>query len=294
MAVFDCDLAKSVKTHEFAEKYPNNFFQFGITEHSTATCTGSLSAEQAVSIWADFGMFGMVETYNQARLNDINHGNAKLFCTHCGIDVGEDGMTHQCIDYFALLNSTFGWKVITPADANQTDRIVRHVLTTPGNFAVVMGRSVTPIVTDENGQTYFGDRYVYRYGRMEQIRKGKGVALICSGNMLSTGLQAYEMLKAAGRQISVLSVSDWSDIDDEDLRSLGTTDEVVTLEDHNVKTGLGTKLGAMLFEKHIDTNLTRIGVSRYGSSGKPADLYRLLGMDPESVARKIQGLAGRK
>jgi transketolase len=294
MAVFDCDLAKSVKTHEFAEKYPENFFQFGITEHSTATCSGSLSAESAVSVWADFGMFGMVETYNQARLNDINHGNLKLFCTHCGIDVGEDGMTHQCIDYFALLNSTFGWKVITPVDPNQTDRIVRHVLATPGNFAVVMGRSVTPIVTDENGQPFFGEDYVYRYGRMERIRKGKEIALVCSGNMLSVGLKTYDLLKSAGLEISVISISDWSDIHADDVASLAAYRDIVTLEDHNVKTGLGTMLGTMLFERGIQTRLTRIGVTRYGSSGKPAELYRLLGMDPESVAGRIRELSASK
>ena len=294
MAVFDCDLSKSVKTHEFAEKYLGNFFQFGITEHSTATCSGSLSAENAVSAWADFGVFGMVETYNQARLNDINHANLKLFCTLCGIDVGEDGQTHQCIDYFGLLNSTFGWKVITPADGNQTDRIVRYVLSTPGNFAVVMGRSVVPVVTDESGRPYFGDGYSYRYGRMEQIRKGSDIALVCSGNMLSVGMQAFEKVKSAGQQIALICISDWSDIHADDIASLGAYREIVTLEDHNVKTGLGAALSERLFRQKMTTNLTKIGVTRFGSSGKPAELYKLLGMDADSVAQAIAKLAGRK
>ncbi len=159
MAVFDCDLAKSVKTDGFAKKYPDSFIQSGIMEHSTATTVGALSAETALAIWSDFGVFGIDETYNQARLNDINHGNVKLFCTHSGINVGEDGKTHQCIDYFSLLNSTFGWKVITPADPNQTDRIVRYVLSHPGNFAVIMGRAVIPVITDDAGEPHFGRDY---------------------------------------------------------------------------------------------------------------------------------------
>ncbi|UCE24201.1 MAG: hypothetical protein JSU74_13055 [Candidatus Zixiibacteriota bacterium] len=44
MGVFDCDLASSVKTGAFAKEFPDNFFQFGISEHSTATVAGSLSA----------------------------------------------------------------------------------------------------------------------------------------------------------------------------------------------------------------------------------------------------------
>jgi transketolase len=177
LAVFDCDLAGSVKTEAFGKKFPQNFFQSGVAEHNTAALAGSLSAERAVSVWADFAVFGVDETYNQARLNDINHANLKLFCTHTGINVGEDGKTHQSIDYFAILNSTFGWKVITPADPNQTDKIVRYVLTNPGNFAVMMGRALNPIVTDESGKPFFGDGYNYRYGRMEIIREGENLVL---------------------------------------------------------------------------------------------------------------------
>ncbi len=286
--VFDCDLAGSVKTAGFEKKYPSNFFQFGITEHSTATTVGSLSAENAIGIWADFGMFAIAETYNQARLSDINHANVKLFCTHCGINVGEDGMTHQSIDYFGLLNSTFGWKVITPADPNQTDKIVRHVLATEGNFAVIMGRSVLPIITNENGQPYFGEGYTYRYGRMEEIRKGADIALISSGNMLFAAMDAYEMLKADGVNVSLYSVSDWSDLHDDDIKTLAVYKHVVVLEDHNIKTGLGTAIGDAMITSGNVVSLTKLGVAKFGSSGKPADLYKMLEMDAASVVRKIR------
>lgn len=290
MGVFDCDLASSVKTGGIEGKYPDNFFQFGISEHSTATIAGSLSAESAVAVWADFGVFGIDETYNQARLNDINHASLKLFCTHCGINVGEDGMTHQCIDYFGLLNSTYGWKVITPADPNQTDRVVRYVLSQPGNYAVIMGRSAVPIVTNESGQPFFGDKYSYRYGRMETIRAGKKVALVSAGNMLFAGLEAWKMLSEKGHTIALVSVSDWSDLHHDDLKMLAGFENVVIMEDHNVKTGLGTAIGSAMLETGLTTRLTKLGVSRYGASGKPADLYRMLGIDAVSVAAKIESL----
>jgi transketolase len=288
IGVFDCDLAGSVKTKTFGDKYPDNFFQFGISEHSTATAVGSLSAEKAIGVWADFGVFGIVETYNQARLNDINHSNVKLFCTHCGINVGEDGMTHQCIDYFALLNSTYGWKVITPADPNQTDKIVRYVLSTPGNFAVIMGRSAVPIITDTNGNPYFGSDYKYSYGKMEKIRSGKKLALVSAGNMLWVAMDAYNKIGDAQKDVSLYSISDWSDLHDDDIKSLVSYSNVVVLEDHNVKTGLGTSIGDKMIQLGKTTTLTKMGVSRYGSSGKPNDLYKMLGIDADSVLEKIK------
>lgn len=286
MAVFDCDLAGSVKTADFGDKYPDSFFQVGISEHSAACITGSLSVENAISVWADFGVFAMVETYNQARLNDINHSNVKLFCTHCGINVGEDGMTHQCIDYFGILNSTFGWKVITPADPNQCDKIVRYVLATPGNFSVIMGRSVVPVITDENGAPFFGDNYVYRYGRIDKIRAGQKVAIVSAGNMLFEAVKAYEQLKAD--KVALYSVSDWSDLHEDDLKELASFDHIITLEDHNVKTGLGTALAEAFFCRGLSCGLTKIGVPHYGASGKPADLYKLLGMDADTIVAKVK------
>lgn len=288
MGVFDCDLAGSVKTNGIEKQFPDNFFQFGITEHSTATTTGSLSAENAIGVWADFGVFGIVETYNQARLNDINHANVKLFCTHCGINVGEDGMTHQCIDYFGLLNSTMTWKVITPADPNQTDRIVRHVLTTPGNFAVIMGRAKLPIITDESGNPYFGGDYQYRYGRMEQIRNGDKIAIVSAGNMLWVAMDAFEQLKDDNITPAVYSISDWSDLHVDDIKTLASYDNIITLEDHNIKTGLGTALADRMMQLGMQTKMTKLGVTKFGSSGKPNDLYKLLGMDASAVVNAVK------
>ena len=43
VAVFDCDLASSVKTAGFAKQFPDHFFQGGIQEHNTATIAGAIS-----------------------------------------------------------------------------------------------------------------------------------------------------------------------------------------------------------------------------------------------------------
>ncbi|HSK47030.1 MAG TPA: transketolase, partial [Coriobacteriia bacterium] len=125
MAVLDCDLAQSVKTDGFAAERPASFIQCGVGEHNAATVGGALSTVPGVlAFWSDFGVFGIDEVYNQQRLNDINGAALKLVVTHCGLDVGEDGKTHQCLDYVGALRDFFGWKVIVPADPNQTDRAV--------------------------------------------------------------------------------------------------------------------------------------------------------------------------
>jgi len=81
MAVFDCDLAPSTKPGGLAKQFPNHFCQGGIQEHNTATIAGAVSTLGVLSFFADFSVFGVDETYNQHRLNDINSTNLKLICT---------------------------------------------------------------------------------------------------------------------------------------------------------------------------------------------------------------------
>ncbi len=282
-AVFDCDLEGSVKTGAFRKAFPDNFFESGIEEHNTAVISGALSTENILTFFADFGVFGIDEVYNQQRLNDINHTNLKVVCTHCGIDVGEDGKTHQCIDYFGVLNSLFGFKVIIPADPNQTDKATRYIASNAGNFALIMGRSVIPVILDENNNPFFGDGYEFKYGKMDIIRNGKDVAVISAGNMLTHALKGCEMLKKDGINSMLLNVSCPSDIDVEDLRFAAKTGFIVTIEDHNVKTGVGTVLGSLLAENGITVKFKKLGASFYSSSGKPDELYKLAGLSPQDL-----------
>jgi len=95
IAVFDCDLMDSVKTNKFAKILPQNFFEAGVSEHTTATISGALSINGILTVWADFGVFAIDEVFNQLRLNDINNTNLKIFATHLGYNVGPDGKTHH-------------------------------------------------------------------------------------------------------------------------------------------------------------------------------------------------------
>jgi len=138
LVVFDCDLQGSVKTKEFEAALPQNFIQSGIMEHNTAVVAAAMSKERLQVFFPDFGVFGVDETFNQHRLSDINQTNLKIITTHVGLDVGEDGKTHQCIDYFGVMKNLYNFKTIIPADPNQTDRIIRYISGKYGNFLIFL------------------------------------------------------------------------------------------------------------------------------------------------------------
>jgi transketolase len=287
IVVFDCDLAPSTKTTSFAKQFPKNFFQGGIQEHNTATIAGAISTLGLLSFFADFGVFGVDETYNQHRLNDINATNLKLICTHNGLDVGEDGNTHQCIDYIGVMRNLFGYKIIIPADPNQTDRVIRYVAITQRNFLVAMGRSPIPIVLTEEGTPYFGTPYEFRYGQADLIRNGKDAAIITTGSMVYRAVQAWQKLREKGVEVQVLNIACLSDLDIEAILRAAKTGTIITYEDHHIQTGLGSLIGNVLAEHGLGIRFRKMGITQYGSSGKPDDLYRMQGLDVETLIQTV-------
>jgi transketolase len=292
MAVLDCDLFKSTKTDLFAAKHPARFFQGGIAEHNAAVVAGALSVAGVQAWWGDFAMFGVAETYNQQRLNDVNGTSLKLAVTHAGIDVGEDGKTHHSVDYFGLLNSTFGWKVFTPADPNQTDRVVRWMAAHRGNHALVMGRSKVPVVAREDGSPFFAGDYAFDPARSDRVRAGSGATILVAGNMLAHALEAWGLLAKEGRAPDIVSVACWNDLSDEDVRFTARHGRIVTVEDHNPKTGLGTHLQVRLSDLGLAPRVRKLGVAGYASSGPAKELYRRMGLDGASIASTVRETSG--
>lgn len=286
--VFDCDLAVSVKTDGFAKSCPNHFFQVGIQEHNAATIAGASSIQGVISFFADFGVFGVDETYNQHRLNSINHTNLKLVTTHCGLDVGSDGKTHQCIDYLGVIRNLFDFKVIIPADPNQTDHATRYIAKANGNFLLAMGRSVIPIITDESGRPFYNENYRFEYGKADLLRDGDNAAILTMGTMVYRAIKAWEILKSRGISVKVINISCPLALDRDMLKEAVKTGLIITYEDHNVNTGLGSIVAEAIAEEGMTVRLKKLGVTYYGASGESEELFKMYRLDEESLADIIE------
>jgi transketolase len=292
ISVLDCDLVPSVKTGAFAEVRPEGFFQAGVGEHNAATVSGVASIAGVLSFWSDFGVFGVDEVYNQQRLNDINMTSLKLAVTHCGLDVGEDGKTHQCLDYVGAFRNFYGWKSVVPADPNQTDRAVRVCAGLPGDFAIAMGRSKLPVVLGDDGEPLFAGDYTFEYGRIDWAREGDEAVVLAMGTCVGAAVDAADELAAEGRSVGVAVVACPLDLDDEAMRVAVEAPLVVTVEDHNVRTGLGASVADWMATHGDCTRLVRLGVEGYQASGAAKDLLAAAGLDASGVATALRMALG--
>lgn len=287
VVVFDCDLAGSVKTNGVEKNFPENFFQCGISEHHTAVCAGAASVNGVVSFFADFGMFGVDEVYNQQRLNEINSANLKVVTTHVGIDVGEDGKTHMCIDYIGLLRNIFGFKVIAPADPNQVDAVIRYAAKESGNIHVAMGRSKIPVITKEDGSVFYDDKYTFNYGDIDIIRQGSKGAIIAYGSTLFRAVKVHEILKEKGYDFAVINAASPAYLTDDAFNKIAGYKKIFTYEDHISLTGLYSTIANMALSKKVMVDAAYFGVNEFPMSGQSDKVYDMLGLSPEKVAENI-------
>jgi transketolase len=293
IAVFDCDLAGSVKVDGFSEDYPESFFECGVSEHNTATMAGALSINGVVSIWADFGVFALDEVYNQMRLNDINGTHLKVIATHLGYNVGPDGKTHQCIDYIGLLQNLFDFRLIIPADPNQTDHVTRYILKQPGNYVLGLTRSALPVIRSEDGSPIFDDQYQYTYGTIDLIREGSDGVVFTYGPMVHEAIKAWETLRTQGITIRIYNVCSPLHLAKEIIMEAAETGCIITYEDHVVQSGLGSILANIIAENNVSVKFRKLGIQQFGGSANASDLYQRAKIDTHALMNSIRDLISR-
>ncbi len=285
-----CDLESSVKMGGLKKHSPIAFFESGIQEHHTASVSGALSKEGFLVFFSTFGVFAVDEVYNQLRLNSLNKSALKVVATHLGVDVGEDGPTHQCIDYLGILFNLPDFEIYIPADPNQTDHIIRCIAKRPGNIFVGMGRSKVPIITKEDGTPYFDENYQFVPGKADWIRTGKDGVIITYGTMCHYALSACEILRNKGIGVALLNVASIRPLPEEDLLKVSEFKNLVVVEDHYIETGLGSKIASFFALKGVSVKLKLLGLKSPMSSGSPKELFKLAGLDPENIAKTLEEL----
>lgn len=288
IVAFDCDLAGSVKLDAFAKVSPARFIETGIQEHATATAAGAAATAGVVSVWADFGVFGIDEVYNQQRLNDINCAPIKTVLTHVGIDVGEDGMTHQCIDYVGAYRNFFRTKLVVPADANQADRATRWMLADNSPVCLAVGRGVHPIITREDGTPFFGGDQRYEYGKLDILRDGKDAVIMAMGWIAVNAIKAHDILAASGISAKVVHCSAPLAMKTEELAVAIGRCPLITVEDHNADSGMGSIAAMLLGRAGAGVKVVNLGVTRYGDSGAASDVVARMGLAPEDIASAVR------
>ncbi len=286
------DLQGSVMTKFVAQELPEQHIEVGIAEQNLVSCSGGISLSGYVPFCSTFAAFMGSRAKDQARLNDINRCNVKMVATHAGLSAGPDGPTHQALEDAGSFLGMFNTNICEPADPNHCDRIIRYVGTHYGNFYVRMGRHKLPVLTKENGDIFFDAEYKYEYGKCEMLRTAEDdcqekIVIVAIGGTAIEALRAREKSDKR-KHIEIIIVSSIKKFDDTLVTSLKTAKKIITVEDHNSRSGLSSAIKNICVENKICPEFFETcAVDAYQLSGNDRELYAAAGIDADGILRKI-------
>ena len=284
IVVFDADLSTATKTSIFAKKYPDRFFDMGISEADMVSTAAGMSTCGKVPFISTFAMFAAGRAYDQIR-NGVCYPNlnVKICATHSGITVGEDGATHQMLEDIALMRVVPNMTVISPSDDAETRWAVEEAYKIKGPVYIRLSRLATQVIYEENQK--------FEIGKMIQMGEGTDATIFATGDVLYQALIAKEELEKNGVYVRVIDVHTIKPIDKETIiKCAKETKKLISLEDHNIFGGLGSAIAEVLTECY-PAKLIRMGIKdQFGRSGKAEELIHYYGLDAEKIIKEVINL----
>ena len=98
------DLIGSLKMNQFADEFPDRFFQAGISEANMTCMAAGLTIGGKIPFAGTFAAFATGRVYDQIRQSvAYSEKNVKICASHAGITLGEDGATHQILEDIGMM-----------------------------------------------------------------------------------------------------------------------------------------------------------------------------------------------
>lgn len=277
IVVLDADLGSSTRSIAFKKVAPERYFDMGISEQDMMGTAAGFAACGKIPLASTFAVFGTGRAFEQIR-NSICLPmlNVKICATHAGLSVGEDGATHQSVEDMAIMRSLPNMTVVCPADAAETEAVIRAAVAHDGPVYVRMGRAKVDDV--------YQSGCPFQWGKGTVLRDGCDAAVIATGLMVQEALKAADILANRGRQVMVIDMAAIKPLD-EDLVVVAArkTGFVVTAEEHSVIGGLGGAVAETL-SRRCPTRQAYVGIQDcFGESGKAGDLLKKYGLTAEAI-----------
>ena len=286
VVVMDADLSESTMTCHFAEKYPDRFYNMGIAEQSMMGTAAGLATCGITPICSTFAVFASMRSGEQIRTSICYPKlNVKVVTTHSGLSIGTAGATHFCEEDLAIMRALPNMTVIAPSDFLETKKAVRAALKMDGPVYIRLGRGDAAVLYSELDD--------YEIGKAITIQDGTDVTLIATGVMVQRAVAAAKLLEPEGVSCRVVDMHTIKPLDTEAvIKAARETKGIVTLEEHNVKGGLGSAVSEVVAElKGEKAPVKILGIPDvFGGVASAELLWDSYGMDAESIAKTAKEL----
>jgi len=272
---------------EFAEKYPNRFFDVGIAEQHAVTFAGGLAVQGLKPFIAIYS------TFLQRALDQVIHDIALqklpvVFCLDRAGLVGEDGATHHGSFDLSYLNFVPNLTVMAPSNAEEFAEMLKFAAKfKDGPIAIRYPRGAALFCKQEVPDLEIGKFCIKK--------AGDKIALIGIGKAYNDTIILYEMIKKDFPELDpfLIDARFLKPLDTEFLSEIdNNVDYIISMEDNSLIGGFGNSLKSFFSESN--TRVISFGYpDKFITHGKIGLLKELVGINPEQIYTKIKPILSR-
>ncbi|MBC8044937.1 MAG: 1-deoxy-D-xylulose-5-phosphate synthase [Rhizobacter sp.] len=266
------------------QKYPERFFDVGIAEQHAVTFGAGLATQGLKPVVAIYSTF-LQRAYDQI-IHDVALQNLNVvFAMDRGGLAGADGPTHHGAFDLAYLRLIPTMIIMAPMNEQELrDMLYTSVKYDDGPIAVRYPRG------NSTGMEVRKEFKQLEIGKGEVLRDGNDVAILGIGVMSNTAMTAAKMLDEQGLSSLVANMRFVKPLDEEMLDGIcAKFEKIVTIEESTIVGGFGSAVSEYLQLKGYSNRVLTIGLpDRFIEHGSPDELHREVGLDAESVAKRIK------
>ncbi|HOK04661.1 MAG TPA: 1-deoxy-D-xylulose-5-phosphate synthase [Victivallales bacterium] len=212
---------------EFAEKYPDRFFDVGIAEEHAVVFAASLAKtgyRPFVAIYATFLQRALDYIYHDVCLQNL----PVIFCVDRA-GVVEDGPTHHGIYDISFLRALPNISILSPKDDCEFRKMI---------IAAYTQKNPCVIRYPRGDASDFGETPEISWGKAQILKDGADISIWASGRESLTALKVSEILSEKGIKAKVVNARFLKPFDKELLLSDSQFKLIVTIEDNSSSGGL--------------------------------------------------------
>jgi transketolase len=289
--MMSADLSKYTQLHRVKRELPDQHLEVGMAEQNLLSVAAGVSKAGFTPVATTFACYATRRAYDQML---VCMGTSPLTNVVVGFTPGIANparIHHQAAEDLGMIRAIPNATVIDPMDVTDFEQALNVAVDRPGLVYMRGHRGLTPRLLDP-------DDYQFEIGNVYPLRTANhaasGVGVIATGHATQWALEASVILDQKNVDHSVLHVPTIKPVNEEALADFCFAhDQIVTIENHNIVTGLGGLVAEVVGDRGRGPRITRLGIpDQWAPGGTLGYIREQLELDADQLAQRIAGVLG--
>lgn len=289
IVALEADLMSALGSRCLQNAFPDRFVNAGVAEANMIGVAAGMSTFGKIPVAHTFASFATRRCYDQICVSVCYaKQNVKIVGTDPGVASEHNGGTHMALEDVGLMRSLAGMTIVEPCDNEQLRQTLPAIVHMYGPVYLRLYRRAPYPVYDSS--------YRFVLGKADVVREGGDLTVIASGLMMGNALEAAKSLAEKGIKARVVNMHTIKPLDAESVvRAARETGAIVTAENNNYLTGLGSAVAETLCENGVAVPFRRIGVrDHFGEVGRRDYLMEKFHLAPRDIVQAAEEVLSLK